>query len=292
MAALAAATVTVRKEREAALAAATEAAQAAADRSNVRLLDTDVRAIYATGATHAAGLAAVERTTEALGAAADQKIPTETIIDTWNRSAPGGTAAALAAATVTVRKEREAALAAATEAAQAAADRSNVRLLDTDVHAIYATGATHAAGLSAVERTTAALAAAADQQLPPATIIDTWKANVSAPGGIAAALVTKTRVSRLERLFGAPRAAEAFIVALDGQDPSARTPTHPTNIDRALDIAEREFSRAAERQFLAPPARRGGERATTSPRLPIPTAICSRSSTGCGLRSSASSSRP
>ena len=165
-AALAAATVTVRKEREAALAAATEAAQAAADRSNVRLLDTDVRAIYATGATHAAGLSAVERTTEALGAAADQKIPTETIIDTWNRSAPGGIVAALAAATVTVRKEREAALAAATEAAQAAADRSNVRLLDTDVRAIYATGATHAAGLAAVERTTEALEAAADQPAP------------------------------------------------------------------------------------------------------------------------------
>ena len=153
------------------------------------------------------------------------------------------------------REEREAAarravaLETATAAAQAAAARSNIELRDAHVRVIYETGETHESGLSAVERTTAALAAAADQQLPTETIIRTWKANKSAPGGIAAALVTKTRVSRLERLFSAPRAAEAFIVALDEQDPSSRTPTHPTHIDRALDIAEREFGREAEQQI-------------------------------------------
>ena len=51
------------------------------------------------------------------------------------------------------------------------------------------------------------------------------------------------RVFRVERLFIAPRAGEAFIAALDEQDPSSRTRTHPMNIDRALDIAERELGR-------------------------------------------------
>ena len=243
--------------RAAALATATEEAQAAAARSNIELLDAHVRVIYETGETHESGLSAVKRTTAALAAAADQQLPTETIIHTWktNKSAPGGIAAALDAATAVACEERKAAeeraaaLAAATEAARAAAARSNVELRDAHVREIYATGETHGSGLSAVERTTAALAAAADQQLPTATIVETWNANMSAPGGIAAALVTKTRVSRLKRLFSAPRAAEAFIVALDGQDPSSRTPTHPTNIDRALDIAEREFGREAEQQF-------------------------------------------
>ena len=240
-----------RAEREAsALETATEEAQAAAARSNVELRDAHVRMIYETGETHAAGLAAVSRTTEALNAAADQRLPADTIIGTWNgsRSEPGGIAAALAAAAAAVSARRAAALETATEEAQAAAARSNVELRDAHVRMIYETGETHESGLSAVERTTAALTAAADQQLPTATIVKTWNANKSAPGGIAVALVTKTRVSRLERLIDVPRAGEAFIVALDGQDPS-RPPTHPTNIDRALDIAEREFSREAEQQF-------------------------------------------
>ena len=232
--------------RAAELDTATEEAQAAAARSNIELPGAHVRAIYETGETHESGLSAVERTTAALAAAADQQLPTATIIDTWkaNVSAPGGIADALAAATAVACEERVEALATGTAAARAAAMRSAVKLPAAEVHAIYETGETHESGLSAVERTTAALAAAADQQLPTATIIETWNANKSSPGGIAAALVTKTRVSRLERLLSAPRAAEAFIVALDRQDPSSRTPTHP-NIDRALDIAEREFGPGA-----------------------------------------------
>ena len=249
-----------REEREA-LETVTAAAQVAAARSNVELPGAHPRAIYETGETHAAGLAAVSRTTEALNAAADQRLPADTIVGTWNgnRSEPGGIAAALDAATAAARLEEEhaaivsarraAALETATEEAKAAAARSNIELHDAHVRVIYETGETHESGLSAVERTTAALAAAADQQLPTETIIRTWKANKSAPGGIAAALVTKTRVSRLERLFSAPRAAEAFIVALDEQNPSSRTPTHPTNIDRALDIADRKFGREAEQQI-------------------------------------------
>ena len=249
-----------REEREA-LETVTAAAQVAAARSNVELPGAHLRAIYETGETHAAGLAAVSRTTEALNAAADQRLPADTIVGTWNgnRSEPGGIAAALDAATAAARLEEEhaaivsarraAALETATEEAKAAAARSNIELHDAHVRVIYETGETHESGLSAVERTTAALAAAADQQLPTETIIRTWKANKSAPGGIAAALVTKTRVSRLERLFSAPRAAEAFIVALDEQNPSSRTPTHPTNIDRALDIADRKFGREAEQQI-------------------------------------------
>ena len=58
----------------------------------------------------------------------------------------------------------------------------------------------------------------------------------------------RQRVSRVERLFRAPPAAAAFIMALDKPDPSSRT--HPTDIDRALDIAEREFGRReGEQQF-------------------------------------------
>ena len=245
------------EERAAALAAATVAARSAAGRSNVELRDAHVRVIYETGETHESGLSAVERTTAALAAAADQQLPTATIIETWNanKSAPGGIAAALDAATEVACEERKAAeeraaaFAAATVAARSAAGRSNVELRDAHVRVIYETGETHESGLSAVERTTVALAMAADQQLPTATIVETWNANKSAPGGIAVALVTKTRVSRLERLCSAPRAAEAFIVALDGQDRSSRTPTHPTTIDRALDIAERELSREAKQQF-------------------------------------------
>ena len=69
-----------------------------------------VSEIYATGETHQAGLAAVERTTKALAAAAAQQLPTETIIDTWkaNRSDPGGIAAALDAVTAAVRAATEA----------------------------------------------------------------------------------------------------------------------------------------------------------------------------------------
>ena len=87
---------------------------------------------------------------------------------------------------------RAAALDTATEAAQAAAARSKVGLRPAAVHAVYETGETHAAGLAAVERTTEALDDAADQRLPAGTIIDAWKANRSAPGGIAAALAAAT----------------------------------------------------------------------------------------------------
>ena len=100
--------------RAAALETATSAAQAAAARSNVKLHRVGVREIYETGETHAAGLAAVERTTEALDAAADQRLPARTILDTVtaarnaNRSAPGGgIAAALAAATAAARLKEE-----------------------------------------------------------------------------------------------------------------------------------------------------------------------------------------
>ena len=258
-AALDAATAAVSARRAADLETATEEAQAAAARSHIELPGADLRAIYETGETHAAGLAAVSRTTEALNAAADQRLPADTIIGTWNgsRSEPGGIAAALDATAAAVSARRASALETAAEEAQAAAARSKVELRDAHVRVIYETGETHESGLSAVERTTAALAAAADQQLPTETIISIWNANESAPGEIAAALVTRTRVSRLERLFGAPRAAETFIVALDGRDPSSRTPTHP-NVDRALDIAEREFGPGAS----SPPGRRAGDDVT------------------------------
>ena len=226
-AALDAATAAAREEQErkaaaeraAALRTATEATQAAAARSAVELRDDEVRTIYATGATHEAGIATVERTTEALAAAAAQQLPAETILETWkaNESAPGGIAAALAAATAAAREEQErkaatemaAALRTATEAAQAAAARSAVELRDDEVQTIYATGATHEAGIATVERTTEALAAAAAQQLPAETILETWKANESAPGGIAAALDTATAAAReeQERKAAAERAA-------------------------------------------------------------------------------------
>ena len=51
---------------------------------------------------------------------------------------------------------------------------------------------------------------------------------------------TGRRVSRLERLFDAPGGSEAFFAALDEQNPSwRRTGTRPSDIDRALDVAER-----------------------------------------------------
>ena len=210
--ALEAATAAAREERrkaaaqrQADLEAATEAAQAEAARSRVELRDAHVRTIYETGATHEVGLAAVKRTTAALAAAADQRLPSETIIDTWQAhlSDPGGIAPALDAVTAAAREEQErkaeaeeagrvAALRTATEAAQAEAARSHVKLHDDAIRAIHETGETHAAGLAAVKRTTAALAAAADQQLPRKTIIDTWKANWSDPGGIAPALDAAT----------------------------------------------------------------------------------------------------
>ena len=100
--------------RAAALETATAAAQAAAARSDVNLHPVGVREIYETGETHAAGLAAVERTTEALDAAADQRLPARTILDTVtaarnaNRSAPGvGIAAALHAAIAAARLKEE-----------------------------------------------------------------------------------------------------------------------------------------------------------------------------------------
>ena len=257
--------------RAAALETATEAAQAAASRSNVELPPAGVRAIYETGETHAAGLAAVERTTQALDAAADQRLPARTVIDAWNanRTAPGGIAAALdAATTAAARREEEraaaarraAALETATEAAQAAASRSNVELPPAGVRAIYETGETHAAGLAAVERTTEALADAADQQLPARTVIDAWNANRTAPGGIAAALDAATaaarreeeraaaarrqaaieqRSSRVKQLLADPASADALIEAIEAGDPSWRTRTSPSCIDRALDAAER-----------------------------------------------------
>ncbi len=51
---------------------------------------------------------------------------------------------------------------------------------------------------------------------------------------------TERRVSRLERLLSAPGGSEAFFAALDAQKPSwRRTGTRPSDIDRALDVAER-----------------------------------------------------
>ena len=195
-------------ERVAALRTATEAAQAAAARSHVKLHDAAIRAIHETGETHAAGLAAVERTTAAFAAAADQQLPSETIVETWNanESDPGEIAPALEAATAAAREERrkaaaqrQADLEAATEAAQAEAARSRVELRDAHVRTIYETGATHEVGLAAVKRTTAALAAAADQRLPSETIIDTWQAHLSDPGGIAPALDAVTAAAREEQ---------------------------------------------------------------------------------------------
>ena len=167
-------------------------------------------------------------------------------------------------------REHQVALRTATEATQAAAAQSKVELHDTLVRAVYETGETHEAGLAVVGRTTAALAAAAER-LSAETIVDTWNAKLSDPGGIAAALdsalasaveldreerrrqaaaaqrkrqAAEKRVSRLEQLFSAPGAGEAFIAALDEQDPSwRRTGTRPRNIDRALDVAERDLSR-------------------------------------------------
>ena len=51
---------------------------------------------------------------------------------------------------------------------------------------------------------------------------------------------TERRVSRLEQLFNAPGGSEAFFAALDAQSPSwRRTGTRPSDIDGALDVAER-----------------------------------------------------
>ena len=168
------------------------------------------------------------------------------------------------------REERAAAarrtadLETATEAAQAAAARSKVDLRPAGVRAVYETGETHAAGIAAVERTTEALDAAADQGLPAGTVIDAWKANRSAPGGIAAALAAATAAARLEeeraearrkqaaiekrssrvkQLLADPASADALIEALEAQDPSWRSGTSPACIDRALDVAERDSGR-------------------------------------------------
>ncbi len=49
------------------------------------------------------------------------------------------------------------------------------------------------------------------------------------------------RRSRLERLFDGPGGSEAFFAALDAQNPSwRRTGTRPSDIDRALDVAEND----------------------------------------------------
>ena len=167
------------------------------------------------------------------------------------------------------REERAARRAAdlktATEAAQAAAARSKVKLRPAGVRAVYETGETHAAGLAAVERTTEALDAAADQGLPTGTVIDAWKANSSAPGGIAAALAAtaaarleeeraeaaererlaafEKRNSRVKQLLADPASADALIEALEAQDPSWRSGTSAARIDRALDVAERDSGR-------------------------------------------------
>ena len=154
---------------------------------------------------------------------------------------------------------RAAALETATAAAQAAASRSNVELPPAGVRAIYETGETHAAGLAAVERTTQALADAADQRLPARTVIDAWNANSTVPGGIAAALDAATaaarreeeraaarrqaaieqRSSRVKQLLADPASADALIEAIEAGDPSWRTRTSPSCLDRALDAAER-----------------------------------------------------
>ncbi len=165
------------------------------------------------------------------------------------------------------REERAARRAAdldtATEKAQAAAARSKVRLRPAAVRAVYETGETHAAGIAAVERTTKALDAAADQRLPASTVIDAWTANRSAPGGIAAALAAATaaarreaeraeaarqaaiekRNSRVERQLADPASADALIEALEAEDPSWRSGIRPARIDRALDVAERDSGR-------------------------------------------------
>ena len=159
---------------------------------------------------------------------------------------------------------RAAALETAMEAAQAAAARSKVDLRPAAVRAVYETGETHAAGLAAVERTTEALDDAADQGLPTGTIIDAWKTNRSAPGGIAAALAAATAAARLEeeraearrkqaaiekrssrvkQLLADPASANALIEALEAEDPSWRSGIRPARIDRVLDVAERDSGR-------------------------------------------------
>ena len=110
--------------RAAALKTATEAAQAAAARSKVTLHPDGVRAVYKTGETHAAGLAAVERMTEVLDAAAKQELPAETIIAACNRSGPDRISAVLAVATARARLEEERASA----ARQAAIEKRNSRV--------------------------------------------------------------------------------------------------------------------------------------------------------------------
>ena len=181
--------------------------------------------------------------------------------------------AALDGALAAGERERAAArraadLETATDAAQAAAARSDVKLRPDGVRAIYETGETHAAGLAAVERTTEALDAAADQRLPTSTIIGAWNANRSEPGGIASALAAATatarleeeraaaeaarrkrqaaiekRNSRVEEQLADPASARAFIAALDVEDRLWRAGTSPDRIDRALDEAELGFGR-------------------------------------------------
>ena len=100
---------TQKRKHEAALRIATRQTRDAAARSDFDLHDADVRAIYAAEKTHEAGIVAVTRATEALSTAADQQLPRETIIETWeeNRSDPGGIAAALETVTAAAREEQE-----------------------------------------------------------------------------------------------------------------------------------------------------------------------------------------
>ena len=70
-----------------------------------------------------------------------------------------------------------------------------------------------------MERTTKALAAAAAQQLPTETIIDTWKANRSDPGGIAAALDAVTTAAARREEEERKVATEAAQAADPGDPP-------------------------------------------------------------------------
>ena len=169
-------------------------------------------------------------------------------------------------ALVAGEREREHldALETATEAAQAAAARSHVKLHDDAIRAIHETGETHEAGIAAVERTTAALAAAADQQLPSETIIDTWQAHLSDPGEIAAALDAVTAAAREEQERKAEAEEAERVAALR----TTRRPPRPRPPGRTSSCTTTRSGRSTRPERLTKRASRpwSGRRRPSPPR--------------------------
>ena len=163
------------------------------------------------------------------------------------------------------------ALETATEAAQAAAARSHVKLHDDAIRAIHETGETHEAGIAAVERTTAALAAAADQQLPSETINDTWQAHLSDPWGIAAALDAVTAAAREEQERKAEAEEAERVAALEdrhGGRPGRGRPV-ARQVARRRDPGDPRDRRDARSGHRGRGADDGGPRRRGRPAAPV-----------------------